>query len=85
MRENSGGRWNLAEYWTVSGYSGKQDAKNGSFANFTLDFDSPMMSFDDSFALEHSDAYAFVFSRLEGSKEGMMNKIGSHAAAVVAH
>lgn len=74
----------LRECWIISGNNGKQHAKNSSLANSTLDFDSAVMSFNNSFALEHSDAYAFLFGRLKGSKEGMSNELWSHAAAVIA-
>lgn len=44
-----------------------------------------MMGLDDFFALEHTDANAFLLGGSERLKKRELNELGSHAATVVAN
>ena len=63
----------------------QQHSEGGAFAWLALDFDPAAVGFDDHLAVEHTDADAFLFGGLERAKEGALNKLGRHAAAIVRH
>ena len=61
----------------------QQDPKDGSLAELTIYFNSTMVSFNNGFTLEHANANAFLFRRLERPKQRVLNELGCHATPIV--
>src|ERR1044071_10456306 len=57
--------------------------KSCALARFAFDFDSPPMGFDNHFAMKHADTNAAFLGGLERMKQAPLDKLMSHATAVI--